>query len=223
MKTYSPLAPLCTSRVACVASLIRVTVAAATEAPLGSLTVPRIRPPVLCPPANGAASGIASVRTTRERMLRWHRVKPCQSPAAIFMNSPLVSKNSFGSGFFEVAVPPKPYYNPANLEKAGSRVKRKEFLQAISKSRGPPPPAHQRGSAPRGGFLVCAARLGSAGPRFSASHEEPLPFVCGGRRASAAARCFFAPRPRTESRGHRPRIEAPGRRLPARRECCASR
>jgi hypothetical protein len=58
------------------------------------------------------------------------------------MNSPLVSKNSLGSGFFEVAVPPKPYYNPANLEKAGSRVKRKEFLQAISKSNGAPDAAY---------------------------------------------------------------------------------
>ncbi|MGC0772194.1 MAG: hypothetical protein WB543_04615, partial [Candidatus Acidiferrum sp.] len=63
------------------------------------------------------------------------------------MNSPLASKNSLGSGFFEVAVPLKPYYNPANLEKAGSRVKRKEFLQAINKSNGASPVAYQRSGA----------------------------------------------------------------------------
>jgi hypothetical protein len=50
------------------------------------------------------------------------------------MNSPLVSKNSLGSRFFEVAAPRKPYYNPAKLEKAGSRVKQKEFLQAINET-----------------------------------------------------------------------------------------
>src|SRR5208282_1487678 len=180
MKMYSPVAPLCTSREACVASFTSVTVAAATEAPLGSLTVPRIRPPVLCAPANGAAKSNASAGNNVRRMLRWQRAVRCQSPPTIFMNSPLVSKNSLGSGFFEVAVPSKPYYNPANLEKAGSRVKRKEFLQAISKSRNAPCFAHQRGSAPRGYFFVRVARLGSAGAGFAASHAEPLPFVRGG-------------------------------------------
>jgi hypothetical protein len=47
-----------------------VTVAAVTEAPLGSLTVPRIRPPVLWAPANGAAKSMASARKSEEKTLR---------------------------------------------------------------------------------------------------------------------------------------------------------
>src|SRR5277367_1451032 len=222
MKMYSPFPPLCTSRVEWVASLISVTVAAATMPPLGSLTVPRILPPVLCAAANGAASTIAAQRKSREKILRRQRIWLCQSPADLFMNSPLVSKNSTASGFFEVAVPPKPYYNPANLEKAGSRVKRKEFLQAISESIGASHDAHQRGGAPPGHLVFRAARVGSSRPRFSASHAEPLPVVRGSRRASPAARCFSAPRARAESRGDRPRLEAPGRSLDARGERVAS-
>src|SRR5580658_5282181 len=138
------------------------------------------------------------------------------------MNSPLVSKNSLGSGFFEVAAPPKPYYNPANLEKAGSRVKRKEFLQAISKSNGAPAAAHQRSGAPGGHFLFRVARLGSDGPGFAATHAKPLPSLRGGRCSPATARRFFAPRPRPESRGHRARIETPGRRLGAGGKCSSA-
>src|SRR5580658_5771570 len=126
------------------------------------------------------------------------------------MNSPLVSKNSFGGEFFEVAVPPKPYYNPANLEKAGSRVKRKEFLQAISKSNGAPAAAHQRGGAPRGHFLFCLARLGSVGPCFAASHAEPLPTLRRGGCSSAPACGFSAPCEGTESGCHSPCIETSG-------------
>jgi hypothetical protein len=33
--------------------------------------------------------------------------------------------------FFLVAAPLKPYYNPANLEKAGTGVKQKEFIRRI--------------------------------------------------------------------------------------------
>src|SRR5580658_2767506 len=118
------------------------------------------------------------------------------------MNSPLVPKNSLGRGFFEVAVPRKPYYNPANLEKAGTRVKWKEFLQVINKSIGPPPAAHQRGVPPRGDFLIRITCLGSARPCFSAAHEKPLSFICRGRCASLAARCFSSSRPWTQSRCH---------------------
>src|SRR5580692_3772501 len=128
------------------------------------------------------------------------------------MNSPLFSKNSLDSGFFEVAVPPKPYYNPANLEKAGSRVKRKEFLQAISKSVGAPALAHQRSGAPRGHLLFRVALVGSDGARFAAPHAEPLPLVRRSGCALAATRRFFAACARTESRRNRPCIEAPGRR-----------
>src|SRR5580692_556445 len=139
------------------------------------------------------------------------------------MNSPLFSKNFLDSGFFEVAVPPKPYYNPANLEKAGSRVKRKEFLQAISKSNGATAAAHQRSGAARRHLVFRAACLGSAGPRFSPAHTKPLPSLRGGRCASAAARGFSAPSPRTEPRRHRPRVETPGRRPAVGRKRSSSR
>jgi hypothetical protein len=49
----------------------------------------------------------------------------------------------FATPFFVVAVPLKPYYNPVNLEKAGSGVKQKEFIGSIAKARRKPPAAHQ--------------------------------------------------------------------------------
>src|SRR6516225_1329444 len=48
MKTNSPFEEDCTSRAACVASFVSCTVAPVTAPPLGSVTVPRMRPPVLC-------------------------------------------------------------------------------------------------------------------------------------------------------------------------------
>jgi len=47
------------------------------------------------------------------------------------MTSPLIVMELRGAVFFEVAVPQKPYYNPANLEKAPTSVKHKEFLLTI--------------------------------------------------------------------------------------------
>jgi hypothetical protein len=44
------------------------------------------------------------------------------------MTSPLCREESFEDQFFVVAVPLKPYYNPVNLEKAGTCVKQKEFI-----------------------------------------------------------------------------------------------
>jgi hypothetical protein len=44
------------------------------------------------------------------------------------MTSPLAENSFFTFYFFEVAVPAKPYYNLANLEKAGTGVKQKEFI-----------------------------------------------------------------------------------------------
>jgi hypothetical protein len=53
----------------------------------------------------------------------------CQNRASTFINSPLCREESFADQFFVVAVPLKPYYNPANLEKAGACVKQKEFIR----------------------------------------------------------------------------------------------
>src|SRR5229473_5851698 len=119
-------------------------------------------------------------------------------------------KEFFENQFFEVAVSLKPYYNPVNLEKAGTRVKQKEFIQSIG---GAPACAHtadQRSGPPRGDFLLGVARMGSLGPGHTTAHAEPLPPVHRIRRAFAAARDFPSPGPRPQSRRHRPRAQAPG-------------
>src|SRR5215472_11267040 len=130
-KMYSPLEPACTSRVVRVASLIRVTVAPTTAPPVGSITVPRMRPPVLCASARGAAKEIARIREKANRMLRPHNEGNREKNSRAFMNSPLATK-MLRERIFAVAVPRKPYYNPANLEKVGSCVKQKEFIRRIS-------------------------------------------------------------------------------------------
>src|SRR5258708_29077070 len=84
-------------------------------------------------------------------------------------------KEFFENQFFEVAVSLKPYYNPVNLEKAGTRVKQKEFIQSIGGAPACAHTAHQRSGPPRGDFLVCVARLRSLRPRFAATYAEPLP------------------------------------------------
>src|SRR4030088_1075222 len=110
MKMYSPFAPVCTSRVALVASLTNCTVAAGTAPPLGSTTVPRMRPPVLCAPAGGAAGLNAIAKSAADRMLRQHTERSCRNRASTFIPSPLAAKNLFEDQFFVVAVPLKPYY-----------------------------------------------------------------------------------------------------------------
>jgi hypothetical protein len=40
----------------------------------------------------------------------------------------------FADPFFEVALLCEPYYNPANLEKAWTRVKQKEFIHSITEA-----------------------------------------------------------------------------------------
>src|SRR5260370_14453326 len=119
-------------------------------------------------------------------------------------------KESFENQFFEVAVPLKPYYNPVNLEKAGTRVKQKEFIQSIGGAPACAHTAHQRSGPPRGDFLLSVARLGGLGPGYTTAHAEPLPPVHRIRRALAAARDFPSPRPRPQSRRYRPCPQAPG-------------
>src|SRR6266478_2766800 len=69
-------------------------------------------------------------------------------------------KEFFENQFFVVAVSMKPYYNPVNLEKAGTSVKQKEFIQSIGVAPACADTAHQRGGPPRGDFLLSVARLG---------------------------------------------------------------
>src|SRR5882762_588360 len=223
MKTYSPFAPDSASRVACVPSLIKVTVAAGTAPPLGSITVPRKRPPVLCALPGVTANAKTSKKITAGKMSRKHDERRCRNCALSFMNSPLCREDSLESPFFVVAAPLKPYYNPVNLEKAGPSVKQKEFIRRIGRAQIFAHAAHQRSGPPRGDFFFGAARLGGHGPGHAAPHAEPLPLVYGIGRAPAAARHFPAPRPRPESRCHRPRSQAPGSRLFSREKLTASR
>src|SRR6266852_3678998 len=108
------------------------------------------------------------------------------------MTSPLCHEDSFEDQIFVVAAPLKHYYNPVNLEKAGTSVKQKEFIRRIASAQATHA-AHQRSGAPRGHFFIGAARLGGAGPRLAAAHAEPLPPLYRIRCASAAARDFSAP------------------------------
>src|SRR5712692_8498218 len=203
MKMYSPFAPVRTSRVAWVASLISVTAAPATAPPLGSTTVPRMRPPVLCAPAKGAAIRIATALKTAKKIPRLHNEPSCRKNASPFITSPPAAKISFEDRFFVVACALEPYYNPVNLEKAATRVKHKEFIQRIGEARRPSLAAHQPSGPPIGHFLFRAARLGSLGPDCTAAHAEPLPPLYRIRCAPVAARDFLAPCPRPQSRRHR--------------------
>src|SRR5690349_21115004 len=97
---------------------------------------------------------------------------------------------------FEVAVPRKPYYNPANLEKVGGGVKQKEFIGRISGARKLATAAYQRSGPPRGDFFFRVARVGSARAGDSATYTKPLPALWRIRCAAAAARDFSSASPR---------------------------
>src|ERR1700747_243857 len=112
------------------------------------------------------------------------------------MTSPLCREEFFAEQFFMVAVPLKPYYNTVNLEKAGTRVKQKEFIQRIGPAEASAPAAHQRGGAPRRHFFLGAARLGSVGPGLAATHAEPLSPFHRIRCSPVATRDFPTPRAR---------------------------
>src|SRR5258708_3814160 len=84
-------------------------------------------------------------------------------------------KEFFENQFFEVAVSLKPYYNPVNLEKAGTRVKQKEFIQSIGGAPACAHTAHRGGGPRRGDFLVGVAGVGALGPLSAATYAEPLP------------------------------------------------
>src|SRR5690349_11198143 len=120
------------------------------------------------------------------------------------MTSPLAPKN-LEDGFFVVAVPSKPYYNPVKLKKAGGSVKEKEFIRRIGGAEAAAHAAHQRSRASRGHFFFRIARLGSAGTCFSTAHSEPLPSFYRSRCAPPSARDFSAPCARPKSGRHRSR------------------
>src|ERR1041385_879140 len=85
-KMYSPLPSLCVSRRKPWACFVITTLAAATVPPLESVTVPRIRPPVLC--ANVAEALIAAqiaIWKKRKMLLQ----KEIRKDFLDFMDSPL--------------------------------------------------------------------------------------------------------------------------------------
>src|SRR6266478_5345114 len=208
---YSPPAPASVSLVALVASFMMLTLAAAIAAPLESITVPRMRPPVLCAFAKGAAKRITAATRAAVRMFGQQMVRTCRKRASAFMTSPLAVNNFVHFLFFEVAAPLKPYYNPVNLEKAGTGVKQKEFIHRISEARGASSLAHQRSRAPRRDLIFRVACLGGPWPRHAAAHAKPLSPLYRSRRALAPARDFSPPRSRPQSCRHRSCVETPGR------------
>src|SRR5215472_11885020 len=132
-----------------------------------------MRPPVLCATARGAAKEIARSRERANGMVRPHNEGNREKNSRAFMNSPLATK-MLEERIFAVAVPRKPYYNPANLEKVGSCVKQKEFIRRISRAAGNAVAAHQRGGSPGWDFFFCSAGLGGARPGNSTTHAKPL-------------------------------------------------
>jgi len=113
------------SAVTLVASLIKARFAPDTAPPLESITVPRMRPPVLCAPACGAVHSIVSKSESTPRREAERKTK---TESWDIVNPPLfLDAKDFNSvaRFFEVAAFPKPYYNPANLVKVGTGVKQK--------------------------------------------------------------------------------------------------
>src|SRR5215472_2423212 len=176
MKMYSPVPPVCTVRVACVASLTSVTVALTTAPPLGSITVPRMRPPVLCALTKGTTQPSASAKPTTSKMPRQCNERMRLRNEFVFMTSPLPHR-LFENCNLVVATPLQPYYNLANLEKVGRGVKQKECIQRIGQGSWPPAFAHKRSGAPRGHFFLRAARLGSPWPGNAPANAQPLPPV----------------------------------------------
>jgi hypothetical protein len=80
---------------------------------------------VLCALARGAWESMASKNTIA---IRRKAERKAESERWDIVNSPLffwTRKFLFRCRFFEVAAFPKPYYNPANLEKVGTGVKQK--------------------------------------------------------------------------------------------------
>src|ERR1043166_8848953 len=210
---YSPFAPVCVSRCDPFAWLVITTFAAATVAPLGSVTVPRMRPPVLC------AEALAEHKIATKARKDTHR-KPFHNEVwkdrfDFIEFTPETAKFRICTVTSRLNVPREPYYNPVNLGKAAGDVKRKEFIQAIGFELREQLAAHQRSSQTRGHFFLRLARLGNTGPGNATTYTEPLPPVPGRRRPLAATRSFSAQGPRAQSGRDRSHLETAGRRLRA--------
>src|SRR5260370_8333248 len=93
----------------------------------------------------------------------------------------------------------EPYYNPVNLEKAGTRVKQKEFLSHIGISGPPAASPHFRSGPQARDILFRPARLASPGPRFAAPHRNPLPPVHPTKPAHFTTSPFPPPPPPPQS------------------------
>src|ERR1700693_4095353 len=87
---YSPLEPLTVLRVTLVASSVSAKGAPVTAAPLVSVTVPRIRPPVLCACACGTMLSIVSKSGSTPKQTD-ERERERKSDSRDIINSPLFS------------------------------------------------------------------------------------------------------------------------------------
>jgi hypothetical protein len=105
------------------------TFAAATVAPLWSVTVPRMRPPVLCAKSEGAPSAATKVKTDTCRILFHNKV--WKDRFDFIELTPETTKFRICTETSRLNVPREPYYNPVNLGKAMVDVKRKEFIETI--------------------------------------------------------------------------------------------
>jgi hypothetical protein len=102
--------------------LVITTVAAATVPPLGSVTVPRIRPPVLCAGTFVENRNIVvKARKDTCRMLFHNKV--WKDRFEFIELTPETPNLRICSATSRLNVPRKPYYNPVNLGKAPVDVK----------------------------------------------------------------------------------------------------
>src|SRR5512138_2848687 len=105
------------------------TFAAATVAPLWSVTVPRMRPPVLCAKRAGEPNVATKMKKDACRMLLHNKV--WKDPFDFIELTPETTKFRICTGTSRLNVPREPDYNPVNLGKARVDVKRKEFIETI--------------------------------------------------------------------------------------------
>jgi len=87
-----------------------------------------MRQPVLCAIADEPMPNQPTATNAIKRTYTPQCDLPCRLESSSFMTSPLIVMPLRSADFFEVAVPRKPYYNAAKLEKASISVKHKEFL-----------------------------------------------------------------------------------------------
>src|SRR5256885_7488595 len=127
---YSPVALACVSRCVPLASFVRTTFAPTTAPPLGSTTVPRILPPVLC----ASAVIVKNIVNATIAAIAKHKIALPAFSKDFIPITPVLEVLDLNRSS-RLLVPRKPYYNPANLGDGGQSVKKKEFIVSIGNCR----------------------------------------------------------------------------------------